>query len=113
MAKTPSSANSGAPLVQALADILDKTGLVELEYETEAVSIRLSKATPAMMAQPVAAAPVAASSAAILSPTDTKTSSLYSSAKVDSAEGGSSVEMSKLRCLATLSAVEGAVAEVS
>ena len=63
MAKTPSSANSGAPLVQALADILDKTGLVELEYETEAVSIRLSKATPAMMAQPVAAAPVAAAPA--------------------------------------------------
>ncbi|CAI8318952.1 MAG: acetyl-CoA carboxylase, biotin carboxyl carrier protein [SAR116 cluster bacterium MED-G04] len=68
MAKTPSSANSGAPLVQALADILDKTGLVELEYETEAVSIRLSKATPAMMAQPVAAAPVAAAPAPAAAP---------------------------------------------
>ena len=52
MAKTPSSANSGAPLVQALADILDKTGLVELEYETDAVSIRLSKRPRAVTAPP-------------------------------------------------------------
>lgn len=62
MAKTPTAATSGAPLVQALADILDDAGLVELEYETETVSIRLSRA--AAVAAPVAAAPVAPVAAA-------------------------------------------------
>ena len=49
------SARSGTKLVQELADILDKSGLAELEYETEAVAIRLSRITGA--APVVAAAP--------------------------------------------------------
>ena len=35
------SARSETKLVQELADILDKSGLAELEYETDAVAIRL------------------------------------------------------------------------
>ena len=54
--------SSGVTLVQDLADILDQSGLVELEYETDDVSIRLSRA--AGVAAPVAAAPVAAPAAA-------------------------------------------------
>ena len=37
------SAHSDTKLVQELADILDKSGLAELEYETAAVAIRLSR----------------------------------------------------------------------
>ena len=54
--------SSGVTLVQDLADILDQSGLVELEYETDDVSIRLSRA--ARVAAPVAAAPVAAAPSA-------------------------------------------------
>ena len=41
------SARSETKLVQELADILDKSGLAELEYETDAVAIRLSRVTGA------------------------------------------------------------------
>ncbi len=53
--------SSGVTLVQDLADILDQSGLVELEYETDDVSIRLSRA--AGVAAPVMSAPVAAPAA--------------------------------------------------
>ena len=77
MATTPkkSAAKTAAPsneasFVKELADILDQAGLVELEYETEAVAIRLSRVTAAapVAAAPVAAAPVAAAPAAIAEP---------------------------------------------
>ena len=55
-AKTATASNE-VSFVKELADILDQTGLAELEYETEAVAIRLSRVTAAA---PVAAAPVAA-----------------------------------------------------
>jgi acetyl-CoA carboxylase biotin carboxyl carrier protein len=55
-AKTAAASNE-ASFVKELADILDQAGLAELEYETEAVAIRLSRVT---VAAPVtAAAPVA------------------------------------------------------
>ena len=60
-AKTAAASNE-ASFVKELADILDQAGLVELEYETEAVAIRLSRVTtsaPVAAATPVAAAPVA------------------------------------------------------
>ena len=70
MATTPkksaaksAAATNEASFVKELADILDQAGLVELEYETEAVAIRLSRVTtaaPVAVAAPVAAAPVAA-----------------------------------------------------
>ena len=69
MATTPkkSAAKTAAAIketsfVKELADILYQAGLVELEYETEAVAIRLSRVTAAA---PVAAAPVAAAPVAI------------------------------------------------
>ena len=60
-AKTVAASNE-ASFVKELADILDQAGLVELEYETETVTIRLSRVTAAapVAAAPVAAAPVAA-----------------------------------------------------
>ena len=68
-AKTAAVSNE-ASFVKELADILDQAGLVELEYETEAVAIRLSRVTAAapVAAAPVAAAPVAAAPAAIAEP---------------------------------------------
>ena len=60
------STRSETKLVQELADILDQAGLAELEYETEAVAIRLSRVnntTPAVAVAPTAAAPVSAASA--------------------------------------------------
>ena len=68
-AKTAAASNE-ASFVKELADILDQAGLVELEYETEAVAIRLSRVTAAapVAAAPVAAAPVAAAPAAIIEP---------------------------------------------
>jgi acetyl-CoA carboxylase biotin carboxyl carrier protein len=68
-AKTAAASNE-ASFVKELADILDQAGLVELEYETEVVAIRLSRATAAapVAAAPVAAAPVAAAPAAIAEP---------------------------------------------
>ena len=55
-AKTAAASNE-ASFVKELADILDQAGLAELEYETEAVAIRLSRVTTAA---PVAAAAPAA-----------------------------------------------------
>ena len=68
-AKTAATSNE-ASFVKELADILDQAGLAELEYETEAVAIRLSRVTAAapVAAAPVAAAPVAAPHAAIAEP---------------------------------------------
>ena len=60
------SAPSETKLVRELADILDKSGLAELEYETDAVAIRLSRATgaaPVMAAAPAASAPATAAPA--------------------------------------------------
>jgi len=61
-AKTAAASNE-AGFVKELAYILDQAGLAELEYETEAVAIRLSRvtaATPVAAAAPVAIAkPVA------------------------------------------------------
>ena len=54
------SARSETKLVQELADILDKSGLAELEYETDAVAIRLSRVTgaaPVVAPAPVVTAP--------------------------------------------------------
>ena len=69
--KTSTAASSGSAFVQELADILESAGLVELEYETEEVSIRLSRASsvaaPVMTAAPVAA-PAAAPAAPAASP---------------------------------------------
>jgi len=63
-AKTAAASNE-AGFVKELANILDQAGLAELEYETEAVAIRLSRVTSAA---PVAAAPIAAAPAAIAKP---------------------------------------------
>ena len=55
------STRSETKLVQELADILDQAGLSELEYETEAVAIRLSRVSntaPAVAMAPAAAATV-------------------------------------------------------
>ena len=60
------SPRSETKLVQELADILDKSGLAELEYETDAVAIRLSRvigATPVAAAVPAVPAPAAAAPA--------------------------------------------------
>ena len=59
------STRSETKLVQELADILDQAGLAELEYETEAVAIRLSRVSntaPAVAMAPAAATPVSATS---------------------------------------------------
>ena len=68
-AKTAAASNE-ASFVKELAGILDQEGLVELEYETEAVAIRLSRVTAAapVAAAPVAAAPVAPTPAVIAEP---------------------------------------------
>ena len=73
-AKTATASNE-VSFVKELADILDQTGLAELEYETEAVAIRLSRVTAAapvaaapVTAAPVAATPVVAAPAAIAEP---------------------------------------------
>ena len=61
------SARSETKLVQELADILDKSGLAELEYETDAVAIRLSRVTgtaPVVAPAPVVTAPAAAPASA-------------------------------------------------
>ena len=70
MAKAPKSSGAGdTALVKALADILDEAGLAELEYETDDLSVRLSRVSGASPVAPVAAvaapaAPVAAAPAA-------------------------------------------------
>ena len=62
-AKTAAASNE-ASFVKELANILDQAGLAELEYETEAVAIRLSRVTTA--APVTAAAPVAAAAPAAI-----------------------------------------------
>ena len=73
------SPSSATRLVQELADILDKSGLAELEYETDAVAIRLSRITgaapvvaaaPAVSAPTVAPAPAQAGVSAAANPAD-------------------------------------------
>ena len=61
MASSSKSTSTGSEtkLVQELADILDQAGLAELEYENEAVAIRLSRVSntaPAVAMAPAAAA---------------------------------------------------------
>ena len=66
-ASKSTSSKSETKLVKELADILDASGLAEIEYETEAVSILLSRVTGAMPVAAVAppvAAPAAAPAAA-------------------------------------------------
>ena len=58
------STRSETKFVQELADILDQAGLAELEYETEAVAIRLSRVSNTAPAVAMAAAPAASVSAA-------------------------------------------------
>jgi len=65
------SARSETKLVQELADILDKSGLAELEYETDAVAIRLSRVTgaaPVVAAAPAVSSPAAAPASAPAEP---------------------------------------------
>ena len=60
------SAPSETKLVRELADILDKSGLAELEYETDAVAIRLSRVSgtaPVVAGAPAVSAPAAAAPA--------------------------------------------------
>lgn len=71
------SARSETKLVQELADILDKSGLAELEYETDAVAIRLSRVTgaapvvaPAPVVTTPASAPAPAEPTAVANPAD-------------------------------------------
>ena len=62
----PTSTRSETKLVQELADILDRAGLAELEYETEAVAIRLSRVSntaPAVAMAPAYATSLSAASA--------------------------------------------------
>ena len=75
------STRSETKLVQELADILDKSGLAELEYETDTIAIRLSRftgaapvvaATPAMSAPAAAPASVPAEPATATNPADHK-----------------------------------------
>ena len=57
------SARTETKLVQELADILDKSGLAELEYETDSVAIRLSRVNataPAVVTAPAVSAPASA-----------------------------------------------------
>ena len=63
MTKKTKSTASGSTLVRELADILDDAGLVELEYATDDVNIRLSRASGAVAA-PMAVAPAPAAPAA-------------------------------------------------
>ena len=75
--------SSGVTLVQDLADILDQSGLVELEYETDDVSIRLSRASG--VAAPVASLGVAAPVAAAPAPTAAPAAPAAEDAPVDAA----------------------------
>jgi acetyl-CoA carboxylase biotin carboxyl carrier protein len=65
MAKAPKApAGADTALVKALADILDDAGLAELEYETEAVTVRLSRIS-GNLAPAAPVAPVIASAAPV------------------------------------------------
>ena len=71
MAKAPKRDGAdNTALVKALADILDDAGLAELEYETEDLSVRLSRVTGAAAPVAAVAAPVAAPAPAAAAPVD-------------------------------------------
>ena len=79
-AAAKNSVSAETKLVQDLADILDKAGLAELEYETETVAVRLSRvagsapvaavAPTAPIAAPVAAPPAEPPAPALDNPAD-------------------------------------------
>ncbi len=59
MAKSPNKTTSpDVALISSLAAILDERDLTEIEYETEVLSVRLSR-TPPQLAAPLAHAPLA------------------------------------------------------
>ena len=79
MAKAPKApAGADTALVKALADILDDAGLAELEYETEAVTVRLSRISgnlaPAAPVAPVIAPAAPAAPASEAAPAAAATS---------------------------------------
>ena len=79
MAKAPKSGGAdNTALVKALAEILDDAGLAELEYETEDLSVRLSRVTGT-------AAPVAAVAAPVAAPAQAAAPAAASAAPADSA----------------------------
>jgi len=63
-AEKTAAPNNDVAFVRDLAEILDRAGLAELEYESDAVAIRLSRVTSAAPVAPVAAAPFAAAAPA-------------------------------------------------
>ena len=64
-AEKTAAPNNDVAFVRDLAEILDRAGLAELEYESDAVAIRLSRVTaPVAAVAPVAAAPFAAATPA-------------------------------------------------
>ena len=70
MAKPPAPKDSDVKLVRALADVLEEAGLTEIEYATDAVSVRVSKAATVTHSPQVTpqAAPQAASQAIAAAP---------------------------------------------
>lgn len=81
------AASTGSSLVRELAEILDDKGLVELEYATDDVEIRLSRAT-AQMAAPVMSAPAAVPAPAPAAPSAPATASPDASADVSADHPG-------------------------
>ncbi|MEL0042033.1 MAG: acetyl-CoA carboxylase, biotin carboxyl carrier protein, partial [Candidatus Puniceispirillum sp.] len=68
-AAAKNSVGAETKLVQELANILDKAGLAELEYETETVAVRLSRvAGSAPVAAVAPTAPIVAPAAAPAEP---------------------------------------------
>ena len=64
-AEKTAAPNNDVAFVRDLAEILDRAGLAELEFESDAVAIRLSRVTaPVAAVAPVAAAPFAAATPA-------------------------------------------------
>jgi len=59
MAKNPKT-DIDENLVRKLASLMDETGLTEIEYGSDGVNIRVSKASNVSVAAPLAAAPAAA-----------------------------------------------------
>ncbi|MGB0696378.1 MAG: acetyl-CoA carboxylase biotin carboxyl carrier protein [Rhodospirillaceae bacterium] len=61
-----SSASIDGDAIRALAELLDETGLTDIEYEREGIRIRVGRSpAPAQMIAAPAAAPVAAAAAAL------------------------------------------------
>ncbi len=59
MAKNPKT-DIDEDLVRKLASLMDETGLTEIEYEVDDISIRVAKSAHSYVAAPTMAAPVAA-----------------------------------------------------